>query len=150
GEVERIKKLVRQAMEEGALGVGSSLIYAPAFYARTDELIGLCRAAAEYDGMYISHIRSEGNTFLEALDELIRISQEARVPAEIYHLKAAGQANWNKMDAAIQKIEAARKRGLKITADMYTYTAGATGLDASMPPWVQEGGYKAWAQRLKD
>ncbi len=149
-ELERMKKLVRDAMEEGALGVGSSIIYAPAFYAKTDELIALCKVAAEYNGMYISHIRSEGNTFLEALDELIQISREARIPAEIYHLKAAGKSNWQKLDAAIKKIEAARKRGLKITADMYTYTAGATGLDASMPPWVQEGGYKAWAERLKD
>jgi N-acyl-D-amino-acid deacylase len=149
-ELARMKQLVRQAMEEGALGVGSSLIYAPAFYAKTDELIELCKAAAEYDGMYISHLRSEGNTFLEAIDELIRISREARVPAEIYHLKAAGKANWSKLDGAIQKIEDARRSGLKITADMYTYTAGATGLDAAMPPWVQEGGYKAWAERLKD
>jgi N-acyl-D-amino-acid deacylase len=149
-ELERMKKLVREAMQEGALGVGSSLIYAPAFYAKTDELIELCKVASEYNGMYISHVRSEGNTFLEALDELIHISREARIPAEIYHLKAAGKANWRKLDAAIKKIEAARKRGLKITADMYTYTAGATGLDAAMPPWVQEGGYKAWAERLKD
>ena len=149
-ELERMKKLVREAMEEGALGVGSSLIYAPAFYAKTDELIALCKVAAEYKGMYISHIRSEGNTFLEAVDELIRISRAARIPAEIYHLKAAGKANWQKLEAAIKKVEAARKRGTKITADMYTYTAGATGLDAAMPPWVQEGGYKAWAERLKD
>lgn len=149
-ELERMKNLVRQAMREGALGVASSLIYAPAFYAQTDELIERCKAAAEYDGLYISHLRSEGNTFLEAIDELIQISREARIPAQIYHLKAAGQANWHKMDAAIQKIEAARRSGLKITADMYTYTAGATGLDAAMPPWVQEGGYKAWAERLRD
>ena len=149
-ELARMKNLVRQAMEEGALGVGSSLIYAPAFYAKTDELIALCQVAAEHRGMYISHIRSEGNTFLEALDELIQISREAGIPAEIYHLKAAGTANWGKLNAAIQKISAARKRGLKITADMYTYTAGATGLDAAMPPWVQEGGYNAWAERLKD
>ena len=149
-ELERMKKLVRQAMEEGALGVGSSLIYAPAFYAKTDELIALCKVAAEYNGMYISHIRSEGNAFLQALDELIAIAREANIPAEVYHLKAAGQSNWNKLGAAIQKIEAARAAGLKITADMYTYTAGATGLDAAMPPWVQEGGYKAWAARLKD
>lgn len=149
-ELERMKKLVREAMEEGALGVGSSIIYAPAFYAKTDELIALCKVAAEYNGMYISHIRSEGNTFLEALDEVIQISREARIPAEIYHLKTAGKSNWQKLDAAIKKVEAARRRGLKITADMYTYTAGATGLDAAMPPWVQEGGYKAWAERLKD
>jgi N-acyl-D-amino-acid deacylase len=149
-ELDRMKNLVRDAMEEGALGVGSSLIYAPAFYAKTDELTELCKVASKYNGMYISHIRSEGNTFLEAIDELIRISSEARIPAEIYHLKAAGKANWPKLDEAIKKIETARRRGLKITADMYAYTAGATGLDASMPPWVQEGGYKAWAERLKD
>jgi N-acyl-D-amino-acid deacylase len=149
-ELERMKKLVRQAMEEGALGVGSSLIYAPAFYAKTDELIELCKVAAEYDGLYISHLRSEGNTFLEAVDELIQIAREARIPAQIYHLKAAGESNWPKLDAAIKKIEAARAAGLRITADMYTYTAGATGLDAAMPPWVQEGGYIAWAERLKD
>jgi N-acyl-D-amino-acid deacylase len=149
-ELARMKQLVRQAMEEGALGVGSSLIYAPAFYAKTDELIELCKAAAEYNGIYISHLRSEGNAFLEALDELLRISREAHIPAQIYHLKAAGRANWPKMDEAIRKIEAARASGLKITADMYLYTEGATGLDAAMPPWVQEGGYKAWAGRLKD
>jgi len=149
-ELDRMKTLVCQAMEDGALGVASSLIYAPAFYAKTDELIELCKVAAEYKGVHISHLRSEGNTFIEAVDELIHISREARIPAQIYHLKAAGQANWPKLDAAIQKIEAARAAGLKITADMYTYTAGATGLDAAMPPWVQEGGYKAWAARLKD
>jgi N-acyl-D-amino-acid deacylase len=149
-ELARMKELVRAAMEEGAMGVGSSLIYTPAFFAKTDELIELCKVAAKYNGMYISHIRSEGNMFLERLDELIQISHEARIPAEIYHLKAAGKANWHKLDAAIKKIDAARRRGSKITADMYTYTAGATGLDASMPPWVQEGGYKAWAERLTD
>ena len=149
-ELARMRKLVAQAMEEGALGVGSSLIYAPAFYAKTDELVALCEEAAKYGGMYISHLRSEGNRFLEALDELIEISRRAKLPAEVYHLKAAGRQNWGKLDAAIKKIEDARASGLKITADMYTYTAGATGLDASMPPWVQEGGYKAWAERLKD
>ncbi|PYI86372.1 MAG: aminoacylase [Verrucomicrobia bacterium] len=149
-ELERMKKLVQQAMEEGALGVGSSLIYTPAFYAKTDELIALCKVASENNGMYISHVRSEGNTFLEALDELIAISRGAKIPAEVYHLKAAGQSNWNKLEAAIQRIESARAAGLKVTADMYTYIAGATGLDAAMPPWVQEGGYKAWAERLKD
>lgn len=149
-ELDRMRQLVRQAMEEGALGVGSSLIYAPAFYARTDELIALCKVAAEYGGMYISHIRSEGNRLLEAVDELITIARQAHIPAEIYHLKAAGRSNWNKLDAVIEKIEAARAEGLRITADMYTYTAGATGLDAAMPPWVQEGGLKAWIERLKD
>jgi N-acyl-D-amino-acid deacylase len=137
-------------MEEGALGVGSSLIYAPAFYAKTGELIALAEAAAPYGGMYISHMRSEGNRLLEAVDELLRISRHAGVPAQIYHLKAAGQRNWPKMDRVIAKIDSARRAGGKITADMYTYAAGATGLDASMPPWVQEGGYRAWADRLKD
>ncbi|MDZ7290568.1 MAG: D-aminoacylase [candidate division KSB1 bacterium] len=149
-ELERMKALVRQAMEEGGLGIGSSLIYAPAFYAKTDELIELCKVAAEYGGMYISHIRSEGNRLLESVDELITIAREANIPAEIYHLKAAGRSNWDKMDEVIAKIEAARAEGLRITADMYMYTAGSTGLDASMPPWVQEGGYKEWARRLQD
>jgi len=149
-ELARMQALVRQAMEEGALGVGSSLIYAPAFYAKTDELIELCKAAAPYGGMYISHMRSEGNRLLEAVDELIEISRKAGLPAEIYHLKAAGKQNWPKMDAVIQKVEQARAGGLKITADMYTYPAGATGLDAAMPPWVQEGGLQAWRKRLQD
>jgi N-acyl-D-amino-acid deacylase len=149
-ELDRMRALVRSAMEEGALGVGSSLIYAPAFYARTEELIALSQEAAKYGGMYISHIRSEGNALLEAVDELIRIAREAKVPAEIYHLKAAGEQNWPKMDEVIAKIEAARAEGLHITADMYTYPAGATGLDAAMPPWVQEGGLRAWIGRMKD
>jgi N-acyl-D-amino-acid deacylase len=149
-ELTRMRKLVDQAMEEGALGVGSSLIYAPAFYAKTDELVALCEEAAKYDGMYISHMRSEGNRLLEAMDELIDISRRAKLPAEIYHFKAAGKPNWGKLDAAIKKVEDARASGLKITADMYTYTAGATGLDASMPPWVQEGGLEAWISRMKD
>jgi N-acyl-D-aspartate/D-glutamate deacylase len=149
-ELNRMRALVRRAMEEGALGVGSSLIYAPAFYARTEELIALSQEAGKYGGMYISHIRSEGNRLLEAVDELIRIAREANVPAEIYHLKAAGQQNWPKMDQVITKVEAARQGGLKITADMYTYPAGATGLDAAMPPWVQEGGLREWIRRLKD
>jgi N-acyl-D-amino-acid deacylase len=149
-ELERMQELVRQAMREGALGVGSSLIYAPAFYAKTPELIALTRAAAEFGGMYISHIRSEGARLLESIDELITIAREAGVPAEIYHLKAAGREHWDKMPAAIRKIEEARAGGVRITADMYTYEAGATGLDATMPPWVQEGGYEAWAERLKD
>jgi N-acyl-D-amino-acid deacylase len=149
-QLERMRALVRQEMEAGALGIGSSLIYAPAFYASTEELIELCKVAAEYRGKYISHLRSEGNRLLEALDELIRISREANIPAEVYHLKAAGKANWPKMDQAIARIEAARKEGLAITADMYTYTAGSTGLDASMPPWVLDGGYEAAFERLKD
>ncbi len=149
-ELDRMRALVRQAMEEGALGIGSSLIYAPAFYAQTDELIELSKVAAEYDGMYISHMRSEGNALLESIDELLTIAREAGIRSEIYHLKAAGEANWDKLDTAISKIEAARTQGLEITADMYNYTAGSTGLDAAMPPWVQEGGYDAWAERLQD
>ena len=149
-EMDRMRQLVRQAMEEGALGVGSSLIYAPAFYAQTDELIELCKVASEYDGMYISHMRSEGKRFIEAVDELITIAREADLPAEIYHLKAGGEPNWPLLDQAIAKVEAARAEGLRITADMYTYTAGSTGLNATMPPWVQEGGYQAWVERLKD
>ncbi|HEV3485553.1 MAG TPA: D-aminoacylase [Vicinamibacterales bacterium] len=149
-ELERMRALVRQAMDDGALGVGSSLIYAPAFYAKTDELIELCKAAQPYGGMYISHMRSEANRLLEAVDELIAIAREAGVPAEIYHLKAAGDPNWPKMDQVIAKVEQARAQGLRITADMYTYPAGATGLDAAMPPWVQEGGFDAWRKRLID
>ena len=149
-ELERMKNLVRQAMREGALGVGSSLIYAPAFYAKTPELIELARAAGEHGGMYISHMRSEGNELEQAVEEVITIAREAGVPAEIYHLKAAGRDNWPKMDAVLQRIEEARKQGWKITADMYMYTAGATGLDAMMPPWVQEGGFKSWKARLQD
>jgi N-acyl-D-amino-acid deacylase len=149
-ELGRMRQHVRKAMQEGALGVGASLIYAPAFYAQTDELIALAEEAAAYGGIYISHIRSEGNRLLEAAEELLQIARAARIPAQIYHLKAAGESNWGKLDALIKKIEAARAEGLHITGDMYTYTAGATGLDASMPPWVQEGGYKEWARRLKD
>jgi N-acyl-D-amino-acid deacylase len=149
-ELARMQALVRAAMRDGAMGVGSSLIYAPAFYAKTDELIALSRAAGEYGGLYISHMRSEGNSIFDALGELIRIAREAGVPAEIYHLKVAGQGNWWKLDSVIAMVNRANASGLKITANMYTYTAGATGLDASMPPWVQEGGYKAWAARLRD
>ena len=149
-ELKQMQALVRQAMKEGALGVGSSLIYAPAFYAETDELIALAQVAAEYGGMYISHMRSEGNRLLEAIDELLTISRQAGLPAEIYHLKEAGESNWGKLEQVIEKVEAARAEGLEITADMYTYTAGSTGLNACMPPWVQEGGYKAWAARLQD
>jgi len=149
-ELDSMKALVRRAMEDGALGLGSSLIYAPAFYARTEELMALASVAAEYRGMYISHMRSEGNRLLEAVSELISIAREAHLPAEIYHLKAAGRDNWDKMDQVIAMVEAARAAGLAITADMYTYPAGATGLDAAMPPWVQEGGHDAWARRLAD
>lgn len=149
-ELERMEQLVHQAMEEGALGVASSLIYAPAFYAKTDELIALARAAAGHGGIYISHLRSEGSRLLEAADEFLTIVRAARIPGQVYHLKAAGQANWGKLDALIRKIEDARAAGLAVTADMYPYAAAATGLDASMPPWVQEGGYDAWAKRLRD
>jgi len=148
-ELKRMQELVRQAMREGALGVGSSLIYAPASYAKTEELIALASAAGEFGGGYISHMRSEGDRFMEALDELIRISREAKVHAQAYHLKAAGQKNWPKMSQAIAKIEAARKAGLPISADMYPYTAGATGLDAAMPTWVQQGGIDGWVAQLK-
>ncbi len=149
-ELDTMKALVKQAMEDGALGIGSSLIYAPAFYSSTEELIALCKVASEYDGLYISHMRSEGGKLLEALDELIRIAKEANIRAEVYHLKQSGKANWNKFDQVVAKIDSARAAGLHITTDMYTYTAGATGLNASMPPWVQEGGYDKWAERLQD
>lgn len=149
-ELERMKALVRQAMVEGAVGLSSALIYAPAFYAKTEELIALCRVAAEYNGLHVSHIRSESNRLLEAADELIRIAREAGIRAEFYHLKVAGQPNWHKLGALIQKIEAARAEGLAISANMYNYPAAGTGLDAAMPPWVQEGGQEAWMKRLKD
>jgi N-acyl-D-amino-acid deacylase len=149
-QLDAMRALVKQEMEAGALGIGSSLIYAPAFYASTEELIELCKVAAQYQGKYISHMRSEGNRLVEATGELIRISREAKIPAEIYHLKAAGKANWSKLDAVIAMIEKARAEGLKITADMYNYPAGATGLDAAMPPWVLDGGYQAAFKRLKD
>ena len=149
-ELQRMRALVRQGMEEGALGVGSSLIYAPAFYAKTPELVALAEEAGRFGGMYISHMRSEGNAVLEAVDELITIAREANVPAEIYHLKLAGADNWPKLDSVIAKIDAARAEGLHITTDMYLYTAGATGLDAAMPPWVQEGGLQEWKKRLQD
>ncbi len=150
GELEEMRQMVKLAMEEGALGIGSSLIYAPAFYSSTEELIELCKVASEYDGLYISHLRNEGNRLLESLDELIRIASEAHIRAEVYHLKQAGKANWNKLDLVIRKIDSARKAGLEITTDMYNYVAGATGLDAAMPPWVQEGGYEKWSERLQD
>ena len=149
-ELEQMRNLVRQAMEEGALGLGSSLIYAPAFYAETDELIELAKVAAEYGGIYITHMRNESYTIFTALEELLTVAREANIPAEIYHLKASGRANWDKLDEVFARVEAARAEGLKITADMYTYPASSTGLDASMPPWVQEGGHDAWVERLKD
>lgn len=149
-ELEQMRQLVRQEMEAGALGIGTSLIYPPAFYAKTDELIELCKVAAKYKGKYISHMRSEGNQLMEAVEELIRISREANIPAEIYHIKAAGRKNWGKIDNLLARIEAAQKEGLKITADMYTYTAAGTGLDACFPPWTEEGGYPALFKRLRD
>jgi N-acyl-D-amino-acid deacylase len=149
-QLARMRALVRSAMKEGALGVGSSIIYAPASYAETPELVAITREAAKCGGMYISHMRSEGNKLLEAIDELITISKESGAPAEIYHFKQAGQPNWGKIDAAIAKVEAARANGQRITADMYTYTAGATGLDAAMPTWVQSGGLEQWIKRMKD
>src|SRR5438105_2264215 len=149
-QLEQMRQLVRQEMEAGALGIGTSLIYPPAFYAKTEELIELCKVAAKYQGKYISHMRSEGNQLLQAIDELLRISKEANIPAEIYHIKAAGQPNWGKADAMLAKIEDARKAGLKITADMYTYTAAGTGLDACLPPWTEDGGYPALFKRLRD
>jgi len=149
-ELGRMQDLVRDAMREGALGVGSSLIYAPAFYASTEELVALASAAGEFDGAYISHMRSEGNQLLEAVDELITIARSAGVPAEIYHLKAAGNNNWDKLDGVIERVESAQAEGLAITADMYTYTAGSTGLNASMPPWAFEGGNEEFFRRLRD
>ena len=149
-QLEEMRDLVRREMESGALGIGTSLIYPPAFYAKTEELIELCKVAAKYQGKYISHMRSEGNQLLGALDELIRISREAGIPAEVYHIKAAGEKNWAKEDELLGRIEAAQKEGLKIRANMYTYTAAGTGLDACLPPWTEDGGYPALFQRLRD
>src|ERR1700704_5116435 len=137
-------------MEAGALGIGTSLIYPPAFYAKTEELIELCKVAAKYQGKYISHMRSEGNQLLEAFDELLRIAREAGIPAEVYHIKAAGQKNWGKIDNLLSRIEAAQKEGLNVRANMYTYTAAGTGLDACLPPWTEDGGYPALFKRLRD
>jgi N-acyl-D-amino-acid deacylase len=149
-ELGRMQELVRQAMREGAMGVGSSLIYAPASFADTDELIALVSAAAEYDGSYISHIRSEGSRLEEGVQELIKIASITRAPAEVYHLKASGRNNWHKLNNVFDLIESARAAGLFITANMYTYPAGSTGLDATMPLWVQDGGHDAWVERLQD
>ena len=149
-ELDSMKLLVDQAMKEGAIGLSSALIYAPASFSNTDELTELCREAAKYNGMYISHIRSEGDNLLQALDELIKITAGANIKSEIYHLKAAGKENWDKEDKLISRIDSARTAGLDITADMYTYTAGGTGLYATMPQWVQEGGQDAWIERLKN
>ena len=149
-QLDRMRALVREAMDDGAMGVGSSLIYAPASYAETPELVALATESARCGGMYISHMRNESDEVLESIDELIEIAEKSGGPAEIYHLKQAGKDNWNKLDAVIAKVEAARASGLRITANMYTYTAGSTGLDAAMPTWVQEGGYEQWKKRLQD
>src|ERR1041385_3318760 len=149
-QLDQMRELVRREMEAGALGITTALIYPPAFFAKTDELIELCKVAAKYKGKYTAHIRSEGAQLIEAVQETIRISREAGLPAEIYHLKASGEANWPKMDQVIRMIEDARKQGVKITADMYTYPAGGTGLDASLPPWVFDGGREAAYKRLRD
>lgn len=149
-QLARMQNLVRKAMDEGAMGVGSSLIYAPAAFAETPELIALATASAQCGGMYTSHMRNESDHVLDAVDELIAIAKASGGPANIYHLKQAGTGNWAKLDPIIARVEAARASGLRITADMYNYTAGATGLDAAMPPWVREGGYDQWAKRLKD
>jgi N-acyl-D-amino-acid deacylase len=149
-ELEQMRELVRKEMEAGALGIGTSLIYPPAFYAKTEELIELCKVAAKYKGKYISHMRSEGNQLFEAFDELLRIAREAQIPSEVYHIKAAGQKNWDKIDNLLSRIEAAKKEGLNIRANMYTYTAAGTGLDACFPPWTEDGGYPALFKRLRD
>jgi N-acyl-D-amino-acid deacylase len=149
-QLEQMRALVRRDMEAGALGITTALIYPPAFFAKTEELIELCKVAAKYKGKYTTHMRSEGNQLIEGVQETIRISREAGLPAEIYHLKASGAANWPKMDQVFKIIQNARRRGLKITANMYTYTAGGTGLDASMPPWVWDGGREAGYKRLQD
>ena len=149
-QLDQMRELVRKEMEAGALGIGTALIYPPAFYSKTDELIELCKVAAKYKGKYISHMRSEGNQLLEAFDELLRISREAGIPAEVYHIKAAGEKNWGKIDNLLSRIEAAQKEGLNVRANMYTYTAAGTGLDACLPPWTEEGGYPALFKRLRD
>src|SRR2546421_6459713 len=149
-QLDQMRELVRKELEAGALGIGTSLIYPPAFFAKTEELIELCKVAAKYQGKYISHMRSEGNQLLEALDELIRIGREAGIPAEVYHIKAAGEKNWMREDGLLARIEAAQKEGLKIRANMYTYTAAGTGLDACLPPWTEDGGYPALFKRLRD
>src|SRR3954471_19521741 len=149
-ELDQMRELVRREMEAGALGIGTSLIYPPAFYAKTEELIELCKVASKYRGKYISHMRSEGNQIMQSLEELIRISREAQIPAEVYHIKAAGQQNWNRIDDVLSRIEAAQKEGLDIRANMYTYTAAGTGLDACFPPWTEDGGYPALFKRLRD
>jgi N-acyl-D-amino-acid deacylase len=149
-QLTKMQGLVTAAMKEGALGVGSSLIYAPALYAEKPELIALAKASAQCGGGYISHMRSEGDRIEAAVDELIDIGRQSGGRAEIYHLKMAGKNNWGKLDTIIDKVEAARAAGLKVSANMYNYTAGASGFDISMPPWVRDGGLDAWVVRLKD
>ncbi len=149
-EMQKMREMVKQSMEEGAMGIGSSLIYAPADYAPTEELVELCRVAAEKGGMYISHMRNEDNLLMEALEELITISREADIPAEIYHLKASREVNWHMLDSLIKRVEQVREEGLEITADIYTYNASSTGLTGVIPTWVQEGGHRAWINRMKD
>src|SRR6266852_5274670 len=149
-QLDQMRELVRNEMEAGALGIGTALIYPPAFYAKTEEIIELCKVAAKYKGKYISHMRSEGNQLFESFDELLRIAREANIPAEPYHIKAAGQKNWGKIDSLLSRIESAQKEGLKVRANMYIYTAGATGLDACFPPWTEDGGYPALFKRLRD
>jgi N-acyl-D-amino-acid deacylase len=149
-QLDQMRDLVRKEMEAGALGIGTSLIYPPAFYAKTEELIELCKVAAKYQGKYISHMRSEGNQLFEGLGELLRIAREANIPAEVYHIKAAGQKNWPKEDGLLTRIESAQKEGLNVRANMYTYTAAGTGLDACLPPWTEDGGYEALFKRLRD
>jgi N-acyl-D-amino-acid deacylase len=149
-QLDQMRELVRREMEGGALGITTALIYPPAFFAKTDELIELCKVAAKYKGKYTVHMRSEGNQLIEGVQETMRIGREAGLPVEIYHLKALGKDNWPKMDQVIKMIEDARRKGVKITANMYTYTAGGTGLDSSMPPWVFDGGREAAYKRLQD
>jgi N-acyl-D-amino-acid deacylase len=149
-ELDQMRELVRKEMEAGALGIGTSLIYPPAFYAKTEELIELCKVAAKYQGKYVSHIRSEGNQLFEALDELLRIAREANIPAEVYHIKTAGKKNWPKEDELLARVERAQKEGRNVRANMYTYTAAGTGLDACLPPWTEDGGYPALFKRLRD
>jgi N-acyl-D-amino-acid deacylase len=149
-ELERMRNLVASAMKEGAMGLGSSLIYAPADYASTEELIELSKVVSGYGGMYITHLRSESDHILTALNEAFRIGGEAKVPVEIYHLKINHQRNWNKIDSVLAKIDSAQKAGIKVTANMYTYAASGTGLTARLPTWVQEGGLDAMRKRLND
>jgi N-acyl-D-amino-acid deacylase len=149
-QLDQMRALVRQAMEQGAMGLGSALIYVPGCFASTEELIALAEVVAHYGGLYISHLRSEGDRFVEAVEELLTIARRAGCGAEIFHLKATGKSNWHKLETVIRMVEAARAGGLSITADMYTYAASSTGLDATMPPWVREGGHRAWVARLQD